>query len=209
MEQLVGQRCLRCGQGIWSIAEGCFCSSCGSPHHLRCDNHTHTLSHPSGDGIALTPDDHASNGITLAPRDSTHCPACRCNVENRIVARFRDEQRRLAGAPARKLANHMLIVRILLRILVFANLLVAIWLFNKLGSLDPLAGAFLTAPVLVFVGAAEYVARAIYRQEKWAWTGGLIIFLLALPTLVGIAGLFMLLDSRVRQEYLSHSTAEG
>jgi hypothetical protein len=146
--------------------------------------------------------------MSLGPRESTHCPVCLCNVENRFTTQFRDKQRHTPKAPVRNLANHLLLVRMLLRTLALVNLLVAFWLFNQWQP-EVSIGGLVVAPLLVFVVAAECVARAIYHREKWAWTGGVVVFTLALPTLVGIAGLFLLMDSQLRQEYLDRSAAEG
>jgi hypothetical protein len=137
MNQLVGLRCLRCEKEIWSDAEGCFCLTCGTPHHHRC----------------AYPD--------RTPATASRCPACQCTLDNRFAVQFRDELRRRAEAPARQTAKQILVAVLLLQLIAIVNLALGVWLTLLAVKLDPAAGGCIGAVWLLLIILVEMASISL------------------------------------------------
>jgi hypothetical protein len=185
MIQLVGLRCLRCEQEIWSFLEGRFCPACGTPNHHRCER----------------PD--------TTPESASRCPVCQCNLDNPFVAQFRDEQRRQAEAPARRVGLLVFAAVALLQLIAVVNLAVAVWITWAWYTFEPVIGVQLGVALLAPVVLIEVVALALQRRRKWAWTAAVVVFALALPGVAGIVGLLILFRPGVRQLFEKRSPRRG
>jgi hypothetical protein len=72
MEQLVGCRCARCENAIWSVLEGRFCSHCGAPVHHQCAQPSIVNACPECgsvvDHASTTPPVKTTPALVTAPR---------------------------------------------------------------------------------------------------------------------------------------------
>ena len=175
--QLVGSRCLRCEQEIWSISEACFCLDCGSPHHLRCDCLPQT-----------------SEGVV-------RCSTCRCDLDNPFATRFREKQRREGEAPVQVTARCIFVAVLLLQLVVLVNFAVAVWTIRFLIYLDPMAGGVIGGVWLPLIAIGQIAVPALYRRRKWAWRVAIVGFVLAIPSIMGLFGLLLLFRPNVRQSF--------
>jgi hypothetical protein len=110
-------------------------------------------------------------------------------------------QRYRAEAPARRLANLILVAVVLLQLIVLGTLAFGIWITWYLIELDPLTGCYIGAVFLVMIVLVEVVAISLARRKTWAWTAAVVVFTLALPSIAGLVGLLLLFRPGVREEF--------
>jgi hypothetical protein len=176
-QQLVGTRCLRCQQQIWSNNEGRFCPECGTPHHHRCA------------------------GPDLTPETAARCSACQCNTENPFAVEFREEPLRRAEAARQGLAGRIAVVVVLLQLVVLINIAWDVWITWQLMRLDPVTRGILAAiPFVVPIVGQVAVVGLCYRRP-WAWTATVVVFLLSLPSVLAVFGIFLVFNPEVRGEF--------
>jgi hypothetical protein len=187
MSQLVGVQCLRCRETISSITEGRFCTTCGTPHHDYCQN----------------PDPTANT--------EGRCPTCGCDLRNEFAVRFRGEQCRQQEQPIRRTTSRIFWAVVLLQLIALGTAVVAVlvaWPFVKQG--EDAAGYAFGGVLLLSVVLVEVVAYGLHRRKKWAWTAGVAVFVVSLPSVAAVLGILLLLDRRVRAEFEQvHSVAEA
>ncbi|HKI36021.1 MAG TPA: hypothetical protein VKA46_29465 [Gemmataceae bacterium] len=73
------------------------------------------------------------------------------------------------------------------------------------------AGYAIGGVLLVVAALVEVVASALRKRKKWAWTAAIAVFVLGLPGVAAVIGLFLLLNRDVRAEFEPAPTggAEG
>jgi hypothetical protein len=130
-------------------------------------------------------------------------------VDNRHAREFRNQQRYLAEAPARRLGELIFLAVLLLQALVVLTLAVAIWLTLLLIRLDQVIGLYTGCVLLLQVVLLQVITIAFYRRKKWAWTAALVVFILSLPGLLGIFGLMTLIRPGVREAFQTAPGTKG
>lgn len=100
---------------------------------------------------------------------------------------------------------------VLLQLIALGTAVVAVlvaWPFVKQG--EDAAGYAFGGVLLLSVVLVEVVAYGLHRRKKWAWTAGVAVFVVSLPSVAAVLGILLLLDRRVRAEFEQvHSVAEA